>query len=176
MVDLQAVDMESLIARLQQLTASVPGTLIEGKLWSVAFHYRLIPKQERAALRMTIDAAVEEWLGQAPGFERLDGVEMLEVRPSRMRKGLAAPWLREQLGIGTRLLALGDDLTDEDLFRELGVAHEPVLVGPPRRSRARWRLADPGVVAALLTRFPAKAFTQSRTYRGNRPINSTASE
>src|SRR5262245_6000361 len=28
----------------------------------------------------------------------------------------------------------------------------------------------------LKTRFPAKAFTQSRTYRGNKPVNSTASE
>jgi alpha,alpha-trehalose-phosphate synthase [UDP-forming] len=67
-----------------------------------------------------------------------------------MRKSLAVPWLREQVGTGVRLLAFGDDLTDEDLFGELGVADEPVLVGPPRRSRARWRLADPAAVAALL--------------------------
>jgi hypothetical protein len=75
---------------------------------------------------------------------------MVEVRPSRMHKGLAVPWLREQLGAGARLLAFGDDLTDEDLFRELGVVDEPVLVGAPRRSRGRWRLADPAAVTALL--------------------------
>ena len=39
---------------------------------------------------------------------------MLEVRPARMRKSLAVPWLREQTGAGARLLAFGDDLTDED--------------------------------------------------------------
>ena len=149
-VDLQVEDVESLAARLRHLTAPVPGVLIERKTWSVAFHYRLVPEQERAALRGEVDAAVEEWLAQAPGFERLEGVEMLEVRPSRMHKGLAVSWLREQLGAGTRLLAFGDDLTDEDLFRELGVVDEPVLVGLPRHSRARWRLADPGALAALL--------------------------
>jgi trehalose 6-phosphate synthase len=150
MIDLQDEDMESLATKLQQLTTSVPGVLIERKTWSVAFHYRLVPEPARAALQKVVNAAVEEWLAQAPGFERLDGVEMFEVRPSRMHKGLAVHWLREQLGTGNRLLAFGDDLTDEDLFRELGVVDEPVLVGPSRRSRARWRLADPGALVALL--------------------------
>jgi trehalose-phosphatase len=149
-VDLQPENIEPLAARLQQLTATVPGVLVERKTWSVTFHYRLVPARERAALLVAVDAALEEWLAQTQGFERLDGVEMLEVRPSRMHKGLAVPWLREQLGAGARLLAFGDDLTDEDLFRELGVVDEPVLVGPPRRSRGRWRLADPAAVAALL--------------------------
>ena len=149
-IDRQPEDVEPLAARLQHLATSVPGALVERKTWSVTFHYRLVPELERAALLVAIDAALEEWLAQAPGFERLDGVEMLEVRPSRMRKSLAVPWLREQMGAGVRLLAFGDDLTDEDLFRELGVADEPVLVGLPRRSCARWRLADPAAVAALL--------------------------
>lgn len=149
-VDLQPEGIEPLAARLQHLTATVPGALVERKTWSVTFHYRLVPERERAALMVAVDAALEEWLAQALGFERLDGVEMLEVRPSRMHKGLAVPWLREQLGAGARLLAVGDDLTDEDLFREVGVVDEPVLVGLPRRSRARWRLADPAAVAALL--------------------------
>ena len=75
---------------------------------------------------------------------------MVEVRPAGMRKGRAVAWLHAQLGPGSRLLAFGDDLTDEDLFRELGAADEASLVGPPRRSRARWRVADPAAVTVLL--------------------------
>jgi alpha,alpha-trehalose-phosphate synthase [UDP-forming]/trehalose-phosphatase len=150
-VDQQAEDIEPLAARLRHLAAAVPGALVERKTWSVTFHYRLVSERERVALLVAVDAALEEWLAQAPGFERLDGVAMLEVRPARMRKSLAVPWLREQVGAGVRLLAFGDDLTDEDLFRALGVADEAVLVGPQRRSRARWRLADPSAVAALLS-------------------------
>src|SRR5262249_46503274 len=127
-VDQLPEDVKSLAARLQHLATAVPGALVERKTWSVTFHYRLVPERERAALMVAIDAALEEWLAQTPGFERLDGVEMLEVRPARLRKGPAVPWLPEHPGAGSPLLALGDDLTDEDLFRELGVADEAVLV------------------------------------------------
>jgi len=88
-VDQQPEDVEPLAARLQHLAGAVPGALVERKTWSVTLHYRLVPELERAALLVAVDAALEEWLAQAPGFERLDGVEMLEVRPARMRKSLA---------------------------------------------------------------------------------------
>ena len=149
-VDRQPRDVEPLATRFGQIAASVPGALVERKTWSVAFHYRLVPELERSAMLVAVDAAIEEYLAQAPSFERLEGVEMLEVRPSHMRKGTAVAWLRQQLGPETRLLAFGDDLTDEDIFREFGVADESVLVGAPRRSHARWCLADPVAVAGML--------------------------
>jgi len=136
-VDRQPRDVEPLATRLGQIAASIPGALVERKTWSVAFHYRLVPEPEREAMTVAVDAAIEEYLAQAPGFERLEGVEMFEVRPSHMRKSIAVVWLREQLGAGARLIAFGDDLTDEEMFREFGVADESVLVGPPRRSHAR---------------------------------------
>jgi trehalose 6-phosphate synthase len=149
-IDSGSEDIESLVVKLQHIATQVPGAMVEHETWTVTFHYRLVPELERAALLVEIDATVEEWLAQTSGFERLDGVEILVVRPSPLRKSLAVPWLREQMGAGTRLLAFGDDLTDEDMFRELGVADEPVLVGPRRRSRARWHLTGPTEVAALL--------------------------
>jgi alpha,alpha-trehalose-phosphate synthase [UDP-forming]/trehalose-phosphatase len=149
-VDRQSRDVEPLATRLGQIAASIPGALVERKTWSVAFHYRLVPEPERSAMLVAVDVAIEEYLAQAPGFARLEGVEMFEVRPSHMRKSIAVVWLREQLGAGARLIAFGDDLTDEEMFREFGVADESVLVGPPRRSHARWRLGDPVAVAGLL--------------------------
>jgi trehalose-6-phosphatase len=109
-----------------------------------------VPPPQRPALHSTLDPVVADWLAGADGFERLDGVEMLEVRPTRLRKSLAVDWLRSPLEGRSRLLALGDDLTDEDLFAALGPDDEAVLVGPPRRSAAGWRLPDPPAVAALL--------------------------
>jgi trehalose 6-phosphate synthase len=149
-VDRQPKDVEPLAVTLLQLAKSVPGTLVERKTWSVTFHYRMVTEPDRAALLVEVDAAIEEFLAQAPDFEQLDGVEMLEVRPSRIRKSLAVGWLRERLGADARLLAFGDDLTDEDMFRALGVADESVLVGQLRRSHARWRLTDPIAVAGML--------------------------
>jgi trehalose 6-phosphate synthase len=139
-----------LAEELERLAASTPGALVERKTWSTTFHYRRVPERELESVLVAADAAIEAWLTRTPGYERLDGVEMIEVRPARMRKSLAVPWLRERAGAGARLLALGDDLTDEDLFRALGVADEPILVGQVRRTRERWRLAGPGGVARLL--------------------------
>ena len=148
--DIQSQDIDSLAKELERVAASAPGALVERKTWSATFHFRRVPERERAALLVEADAVLDEWLNRVPGFEQLDGVEMLEVRPARMRKSVAVPWLREQAGAGARLLALGDDLTDEDMFRALGVADESILVGASRQTRARWRLNGPPAVARLL--------------------------
>ena len=59
--------------------------------------------------------------------------------------------MREHCGPKARLLALGDDLTDEDLFGALGIGDEPILVGRDRRgTAARWRLRDPEAAVAFL--------------------------
>jgi trehalose 6-phosphate synthase len=149
-VDRPPEDLAPLTTRLLQLSDSVPGARVERRTWSVTFHYRRVPELERSALRVAVDAAIEKYLAQAPSYERLEGAEMFEVRPSYLRKSLAVAWLREQLGAGARLIAFGGDLTDEEVFREFGVADESVLVGPPRRSQARWRLSDPAAVAGML--------------------------
>jgi alpha,alpha-trehalose-phosphate synthase [UDP-forming]/trehalose-phosphatase len=135
---------------IERLAAQVPGALVERKTWSMTLHYRRVAEPEREALLVAAAAALEDWLARAPGFERLDGSEMLEIRSARMRKSLAVQWIREQAGPAARLIAIGDDLTDEDLFGALGVFDEPVLVGRRELTRARWRLEDPEAVAALL--------------------------
>ncbi len=102
---------------------------MERKTWSVAFHYRRVPQVAREAVQVEVDALIEEWLRKHPGYERLGGNKVVEVRPSRMRKSLSIPWLREHLGPELRLLALGDDLTDEHMFHALGVKSAAIFAG-----------------------------------------------
>jgi trehalose 6-phosphate synthase len=127
---------------LEAIAARHPGALVERKTWSVTFHYRRLPFSERDEALIETAAAVETWLAAHPGFERLDGALVVEVRPVRHRKSIAVPWMRDLAGAGARLLALGDDLTDEDMFRALGPADEAVLVGGQhgRGTAARWKL------------------------------------
>ncbi|MEZ4541970.1 MAG: trehalose-phosphatase [Chloroflexota bacterium] len=143
-------DIEPLYEQLQRIAARFEGALVERKSWSVTIHYRQVSELASPAMLVEVDAVVDEWLAGMPGFERLDGAEVVEVRPRRIRKSLAVPWLRDELAAGSRLLVLGDDLTDEDMFREIGAADESVLVGPPRRSHARWQLDDPAATTAFL--------------------------
>ena len=149
-VDVRPEDVDGLAEDLLRISSTIPGTLVERKTWSVTFHYRRVPARERSAMQVAVDAAIEAWLVPARGFQRLDGHDIVEVRPTKMRKSLAVPWIQGRAGAGARLLALGDDLTDEDVFRALGVADETVLVGRPRRSRAKWVLSSPDEAVALL--------------------------
>lgn len=149
-VALSGDGLSELADALDMIAVTARGALIERKTLSVAFHYRQVAEGLREGLHVEVDALLDEWLSRNPGFERLEGNHVIEVRPTQMRKSLAVSWLRAHLGPEARLLVLGDDLTDEDMFRELGVGDDPVLVGRPRRSRARWRLDDPTAVADFL--------------------------
>ena len=143
-------DTAKLAEMMEAIAGAAGGAMVERKTWSVAFHYRRVPQVTREAVQVEVDALIDDWLRQHPGYERLGGNRVVEVRPSHMRKSLTIPWLREHLGPELRLLALGDDLTDEHMFRALGVNDDAVLVGPLRQSRARWRLESPEATADLL--------------------------
>src|SRR5204862_324390 len=56
----------------------------------------------------------------------------------------AVPWVREAAGLGARLVALGDDVTDEDMFRVLGAGDEGIRVGSPAGAgtSAHWQLQN----------------------------------
>jgi trehalose 6-phosphate synthase len=143
---------ETLAALLSPVAARYRGAMVEPKSWSVALHFRGVAARERMALRVEATAVLEEWLDRHPGFTLVDGVDVVEIRPSRVRKSVAAGWMRGRAGNGARLIALGDDLTDEDLFAALSPSDESVLVGglPTRPTRARWRLSSPAEANAFL--------------------------
>ncbi|MBI3268031.1 MAG: trehalose-phosphatase [Planctomycetes bacterium] len=152
-VDLAPPEALAELAReLERITSHQTRALVERKTWSVALHYRRVPPSERLGLLIQADAVVRAWVSGHAGFERLEGVHAFEVRSSRIHKGTAAPWVREHAGAGAHLLALGDDLTDEDLFRALGSADDTILVGRElaRSTAARWRMNGPGAALAFL--------------------------
>ncbi|MCI0341362.1 MAG: trehalose-phosphatase [Planctomycetales bacterium] len=138
---------------LEAIAARHAGARVEEKTWSAALHWRQVPEPARTGLLVEAESAIEDWLARNPGHERLEGADILEIRPARLRKSLAVAWVRERAGPGTRVLALGDDLTDEDTFRALGVGDEGVLVGTAagRPTAAHWRLPGPEEVTALLS-------------------------
>lgn len=144
--------LDALVERIGDAVARHRGARVERKGDAVAVHGRRVAPGSKAAWRADLEAALRPWLAAHPGFMRQDGAEVIEVRPASMRKSLAVEWLRRQAGPELRVIALGDDVTDEDMFAALGVDGEAVLVGPPpaRETEARWRLPDPGAAAGFL--------------------------
>jgi len=120
--------------------------LVEDKGLSIAVHVRGIGEPAKSRLLGTLRTRVPR--GQVP-IEIVEGIEVFEVRARGVDKGLAARSLLAQWG-RLQVVAIGDDTTDEDLFREaLSCGGVSVKVGP-RPSMAKRRLADAAGVERLL--------------------------
>ena len=124
----------------------LPGLIVEEKPSSIALHYRQAPEAE---------ARVKEFLhalARRRGLAVQAGKMVLELRPKGADKGDALrAFMTEPEFAGARPVFVGDDLTDEDAFEAAAaLGGAGIVVGPPRRTAARWRLANVEAVAAWL--------------------------
>jgi trehalose 6-phosphate synthase/phosphatase len=138
---------ESVRPILQLFVDRLPGALLEEKDFSLAWHYRRADP-EQASLR------AKELLDDLAGFTRnidvqvFDGKKVVEVRTSGVNKGIAArEWLSGQSP--EFILGIGDDWTDEDMFRALPPEALTVRVGAAATA-AGYFLASHTAVRRLL--------------------------
>jgi trehalose-phosphatase len=139
---------------------TIDGVQIEEKGLSIAVHYRRAKRGDVEVIRESVRRIIQPH----PGFKMTLGKMVFEVGPRvDWNKGKAATWIRSHTGSDQTLpIVLGDDVTDEDMFVELsdGVT---IRVGLAGRSRAKYRLRDPGEVAlflAWLARSPVRVETR----------------
>ena len=144
--------LDDLQRELDQLTARHPGALVERKTTTCALHYRNVRRGMRGELLVEAYSILDAFVSKYPAYERLEGMLVCEVRPTSVTKALAVTWLRERLGPDARVVALGDDVTDEHMFQALDANDEPIIVrtAEPRRTAARWELTDSDDVRTFL--------------------------
>jgi len=136
---------------LTGLAKRYPGALIERKTCSVCLHWRRVNEPHHARIAAAAEVIVDEWLETQPSLERLPGVEMLEVRHRAAHKGSALAWLRSHGTAGSPVLAIGDDITDEDMFVSLREGDVGILVASAqRRTQAGLRLPSVAAVHRFL--------------------------
>lgn len=129
---------KSYVRKLLDLYADrVPGSFIEEKEYSLAWHYR---QSDPDLLALRLVEIREALLGmtQTMTLEIQEGNKVLEVKDSRVTKGFGASLLLQ----GNQpdfLFAIGDDLTDESLFAALPQNAYTVKVGVGQ-SCAHYRL------------------------------------
>ncbi len=134
---------DALADRMAPLVAAVPGARLEVKPASVAVHVRQVADPAAAAaLLAAADAAAD------PSLTKKPGKAVLELAVTDADKGSAVTRLREELGAAA-VVYLGDDLTDEDVFRRLGDGDVGVKVGEGETA-AGHRVADPDAALAVL--------------------------
>jgi trehalose 6-phosphate phosphatase len=139
--------MQAVRSLAEKAARSVPGTWIEDKVTGLAFHYREAVSASKGSL-------AAQRLGEL--LERMDGVWVhrghlvveASVRPAS--KAVAIARLADEVGAGS-VTYVGDDETDEEVFRALASPNVTVRVGPGETA-AQHRLADPAEVVDLLHR------------------------
>jgi len=140
------IGLDDVSERVRRFADGADGLLVEEKPAGIALHFRLAPDEaERAGRFMDALAAERGWTVQR-------GNKVVELRPAGATKGDALrAFMTEPEFKAARPVFVGDDLTDEHAFeaaRELGGAG--ILVGPPRRTAAMYRLESVSAVALWL--------------------------
>ena len=132
---------------LQLYVDRLPGALLEEKEYSLAWHYRRADP-EQASLR------AQELMDDLSAYTRnidvqvLEGNKVIEIRNTGINKGVASlEWLGPKMP--EFILGMGDDWTDEDLFRALPPSAFSVRVGLAKTS-AQYHLANHAAVRRLL--------------------------
>ena len=137
---------------MEAFTARVPGSFIEEKTASLAWHYRLVDLGYGVGQARDLRLKLAETFVHGP-MEVLPGDKVVEVRPRGVHKGRVVAQVLEGVPPGAVVAAFGDDHTDEDLFAALPEGGLSVHAGG-KTSRAAYRVSGPRevrkVLAALL--------------------------
>lgn len=132
---------------LERYVDRLPGSLVEEKEFSIVWHYRMAdPELGSIRAKELIDYLVNFTANL--DVQVLQGSKVVEIRNSGVNKGIAGMhWISKN--DFDFILAIGDDQTDEDLFRILPETAYSIRVGITR-SYARFNLHNHMEVIELL--------------------------
>lgn len=138
---------------LRNRLGELPGCLVERKRFSIAIHYRQLAEDRLP----TVKQAVDEIHKAHPELRLGSGKKLFELQPDLdWDKGKALRWLMQALDLTSSHalpVYIGDDVTDEDAFRELAEDGVGILVAETEQAtQARYRLHDPDQVEQFLNR------------------------
>ncbi|QJD98091.1 bifunctional alpha,alpha-trehalose-phosphate synthase (UDP-forming)/trehalose-phosphatase [Mucilaginibacter robiniae] len=132
---------------LEKFVDRTPGTFIEEKTYSLVWHYRKaqlgLGELRASELINTLKLSSND-----KGLQLLPGDKVVEVKNMEINKGKAALSLLDQAEYDF-IMALGDDVTDEDTFKAMPEKAITIKVGSGS-SAAKFYLRNPDEVRRLL--------------------------
>lgn len=143
-----------LLRRLSDVIASrlqgIKGAWVENKRFTMTIHYRqTLPAQIPRVQEIVQDVVRERTV--PGGLFLKNGKKVVEIRPERnWNKGSAVDLLRRIEPGKACTLYVGDDVTDEDVFRILSPGDVSVRVGADGPSKAEFMVRHPSDVLQLL--------------------------
>ncbi len=142
-----APDLEKVRAWLGRNAPKSAGFLVEDKGAAIALHYR---KAEPENARAVCEKFRAFLAAETPSLRDGAGKMVIEAIPHGTSKAHAVRLLRQRVGESFVPVYFGDDVTDEDVFRDLEERGITVLVGEKRPSSAHYRVDGPADVARVI--------------------------
>jgi trehalose-phosphatase len=152
-------DLQSARLWLDRNLPADAGFVVEDKRLGLALHYRQAAEPIAHYVRDSFERFITE---RTPSLQPRHGKMVIEALPRIATKAAAVRTLRQRVGDDFEPVYFGDDLTDEDAFRELAAQGIPVLVGEPRPSAARYRVSGPAEVVRVLKKLAAALEAQTK--------------
>ncbi|MCJ1352593.1 MAG: threalose-6-phosphate phosphatase [Icmadophila ericetorum] len=155
----------------QHYTERTQGSFIERKRIALTWHFRRADPEYGAFQARECKKHLENTVAKKWDVEVMNGKANLEVRPTFVNKGEIAKRLVNEYGVGDGkapefVLCLGDDFTDEDMFRALRASklHSDhvfsVTVGASsKQTLASYHLLEPSDVIATIALLNGSATT-----------------
>ncbi len=129
---------QQVIEVMEEVTRQTPGSLVESKTASVAWHYRNAEAEFGLLQSHELRVHLIETLANLP-VQVLQGDKVVEVRQQGVDKGTAVHRILGERAAEVSVVALGDDRTDEDMFAAVPPGSCSIHVGF-KTSQARFRL------------------------------------
>jgi trehalose 6-phosphate phosphatase len=133
---------------VREAVGAWPEAWVENKRLTATIHFRQVDQRHHCNLAIAVRRAVARF-GTNVGLRA--GKCSLEIHPRvQWNKGSALAYIRRQLGMeDSPVLCIGDDPTDETMFRSLP-GHVTVCVGQNVRTAAVYRVPDATAVGHAL--------------------------
>ncbi len=135
---------------LESFVDRTPGSFIEEKNYSLAWHYRNTDPDFGEKRATELNTVLRSLIGN-DDISVLNGNKVLEVKSSNVNKGRAAVRMMGEDNYDF-VFAIGDDWTDEFMFQELPHSAITVKVGL-KKTQAKYHVESTKKVRDLLKRF-----------------------
>ena len=137
---------------LENATAATPGSLVEDRDTALAWHYRWASDPAFIDRQLQILRQQLDEVAQRGPIEVLQGRKAIEVRAIGITKSKVVERLLSEGTDAKSIVVIGDDDTDEDMFRVLPDTGTTIRVGEGPTA-ARYCLPDTHAVRELLRRY-----------------------
>jgi len=152
-----SLELEKASYELERRLRDLEGAIVETKGVSLSVHYRLVAEAERHHVAQIVREVADE----SSGLRLTTGKLIYELTPDLgWDKGKAVLWLLKRLGFRRSAvcpICLGDDRTDEDMFRAAKGWGVGIVVGDAQADTlADYRLSGFDQVASFLEHFASQ--------------------